>query len=281
MKRIEFTSGDRTLAGVLFAPEETANPAVVFCHGAFEFKENWLDYAERLSERGFSCLAFDFAGHGESGGIPSTVEMDVWTEDVRSALDFLESLGFSRFGVVGWSSGATAAILAASEDPRIECGVMIDSTVKCAPSSVEKVVFSLLNLIGGLKKAVTGKPLVFSLVGELEKMTVAVDEEVNRHYKKDERVIAALSQAPFPGCLEAVWVDVLEDARKITVPFLVIHGEQDSLDLPAEAELLHEALGGEKGLYIIEGSGHAGHLDQKRNHIFGLMAEWFSRHLLG
>ncbi|MDY7040604.1 MAG: alpha/beta hydrolase, partial [Chloroflexota bacterium] len=106
-----------------------------------------------------------------------------------------------------------------------------------------------------------------------------VDAEVNQRFKSDQRLIDLLSTGPIPGCLDAVWCDVTDAARRIRVPFAVIHGQEDQLDLPHEGELLYELLSGEKELHLVEGSGHAGHLDQKRDEIFELMAKWFESHL--
>ncbi len=279
MQSITFPSGDRTLAGALFEPEAPTLSAVVFCHGAFEFKENWFDYARRLAERGLAALTFDFTGHGDSTGVRGTVDMPVWTTDVHAALTELQCRGYERLGLVGWSSGGSAVILVAADDPRVSCAVALDATVQLIPPLSERIVYSLLSGLGRVKKALTGKPLTVSLVGELEKMTVAVDSEVNRRFKNDQRLINLLSAGPMPGCLATVWCDVTGAARRIRVPFAVIHGQEDQLDLPHEGELLYELLSGEKALYLIEGSGHAGHLDQKRDEIFELMAGWFATHL--
>ena len=273
-KKVSFSSGNRKLSGVLISEKENKS-GIIFCHGAFEFKENWLDYARRLSKE-FACLVFDFTGHGESEGIPGTVDLDIWEEDIKSAIDFMK---LENIGIVGWSSGGSAAIMATSEDKRIKCCAVIDATIKLIPPIHERLLYKTISFLGSIKKKITGKPITMNLTGQLRNMRVAVDENVNSSFKKNERLVKILSKAPIPGCIDTVWTDVLNYAKNISVPFLIIHGEEDKLDLPEEAYLLYENLNCEKEIKIIKDSGHAGHLDQKREEIFKLIEEFFLKHL--
>ncbi len=98
---VTFSSGNSRLSGALFEARSPRPVAVVLCHGAFEFKDNWFNYAERLARYGFTTLAFDFTGHGASEGLRGTVDMHVWPYDIREALNFLSAQGYRRFGLVG------------------------------------------------------------------------------------------------------------------------------------------------------------------------------------
>jgi pimeloyl-ACP methyl ester carboxylesterase len=78
-----------------------------------------LDLGIALQGAGFTVLAFDFRGHGESGGTGSTLGVEE-KRDVLGALDYLAELkgvDARRLGVYGVGMGAQAAVRAAADRP--------------------------------------------------------------------------------------------------------------------------------------------------------------------
>jgi pimeloyl-ACP methyl ester carboxylesterase len=76
-----------------------------------------VNLAIELHRAGFPVLAFDFRGHGGSGGGPSTLGLDE-KRDVLGAIDFLaDELGapLREVGIYGVGMGAHAAVLAATD----------------------------------------------------------------------------------------------------------------------------------------------------------------------
>jgi uncharacterized protein len=91
---VTFPSAGETLVGRLVTPAgpvEGELPGVVIAGGQTCVKEQMADrYAQRLAERGYAGLAFDFRGFGESGGNPRDAESPSRkTEELHSALSFL------------------------------------------------------------------------------------------------------------------------------------------------------------------------------------------------
>lgn len=178
------TSRGLKLAGALLAPDEGLHDAVIFAHGTGSSKASPRNrgIAERLLDHGVASFLFDFTGHGESDGIAEQSTADQQFDDVISALDYLTGQAFfqARFiGVNGSSTGGTAAIRAAAEDPRIEVMVL----------------------------------------------------RVPRNH------------------------DVLDYARRVQAPTLIMQGSEDSVVLPEALEIC-EALQCEKELHIVQGAGH-------------------------
>jgi fermentation-respiration switch protein FrsA (DUF1100 family) len=78
-----------------------------------------LDLAPTLIAAGFDVLAFDLRGEGESGGGPITFgAREQW--DVLGAVEEARSRGAARVGVLAFSLGAGAAILAAARSDAID-----------------------------------------------------------------------------------------------------------------------------------------------------------------
>lgn len=93
--------------------------AIVVAHGftGDRHEDGRLDAAARALHRdGYTVVAFDFAGSGESDDDPVTIEGEA--DDMRGALSFLRDRGAGDVGVLGFSLGAVAAVRAAGDNAR-------------------------------------------------------------------------------------------------------------------------------------------------------------------
>jgi len=265
------------LAGILFLPDSLQSvPAVIVCHGAGEFKENYFELCELLAARGVAALAIDMHGHGESAGERFCVEMRQWVPDVQSAIDFLHNhprIDGERIGAFGLSSGGTAILEAALIDARLKTLVALDATVRNCGNAWEQLFMRILVFAGRVTKAVTRRELRIPL-GKFASIRLASDPEVDRKLLADPRARAAMNAFPFPGGAEAFFVNTLKRVSRIKIPTLILWGEEDQVDSPKTAQLLYDALSCEKQLHVIPGNGHVGHLDRNKEKVFELTAAW-------
>ncbi len=84
-----------------------------------------LAVAAALHAASYNVLMFDFRGSGRSGGSLVTVG-GLEQRDVEGAVDFVRRRSSLPVGVLGWSMGASTALLAAEHDPEI-AAVVADS----------------------------------------------------------------------------------------------------------------------------------------------------------
>lgn len=84
-----------------------------------------LSLAKSLVNDGYNVVMFDFRDCGESGGTETTVGQ-LEQQDLLGAVDWVKQNHPSKVGVIGFSMGATTALLAAADDPSI-VGVIADS----------------------------------------------------------------------------------------------------------------------------------------------------------
>jgi len=280
---VSFLSNGDTIAAVLTLPDvHEPVPAVVVCHGALDFKENFSELCGFLANSGIATLAMDMHGHGASGGHRYHVDMGDWVSDIRCAIDFLASLPAIRkgsIGAFGFSSGGTAVLEASVLDRRIRCLITEDATVNNTLGVLDTAIVSLLNAAGWIKRRITGKDLRLSMEQAFSKVPLTADAEVNRSWQDDARVKEMWSSVPFPGMRASFRADTLRRVHLITVPTLVIHGQEDRIDNPASARMLHKSLRCAKRLCIIPGNGHMGHRDGNRHQVFSLTAQWAREHL--
>jgi len=131
---LSFNSSNQRLFGKLLLPEEEGPlPVAILCHGFGTDHRTMRPIAEIIAQRGIATFAFDFRGHGWSGG---TCDGNAW-EDVVAAFNHLSSfpeIDKQRVSVVGHSMGASAALLAAPELKNIYALVL----VSCPPDDIDR-----------------------------------------------------------------------------------------------------------------------------------------------
>jgi pimeloyl-ACP methyl ester carboxylesterase len=60
---------------------------------------------------------------------------------------------------------------------------------------------------------------------------------------------------------------------------LVIHGAEDKILSPDQSRMLFSLLNGPKDLKLVDGSGHAVHLDREKETVYALIARWVRKYL--
>lgn len=283
MQQMTIQAKTGAVAGALFAPEAPGPfPAVILCHGAFEYKENFFAFCRGLTRHGLAATAIDMPGHGESGGERYAIDVDAWVDAIGATIDMLgdrAEVADDRVGAFGFSSGGTAVLEAALKDRRIKAIATLDATVQNYMGRWDTFLFKLLTGFGTLKKHLTGSDLRLNLQSVLKSAQVAHDPETNAAIVSDPRMLAAYAALPLPGAAACAFVDTIDRVETINVPTLVMHGEDDRIDAKETAEQLFERLTCKKSLEIIPDSGHCGHLDTHQSMILDLLASWMSTHL--
>lgn len=136
---VQFLSRDglRLDAWWIPAPQATGR-TVIICHGREGSRERELPHAQSLHRAGFNVLMFDFRAHGRSEGQHITFGM-YEKDDLLGALDFLTARGIERVGVLGFSLGATTAIITAAITDRIAAIVAEGAVARLKPTLARRL----------------------------------------------------------------------------------------------------------------------------------------------
>ncbi|WP_409341175.1 alpha/beta hydrolase [Paenibacillus sp. MBLB4367] len=123
-KSIEFPSRkkDVTLKGWELTPAGDPAGTVIFSHG---YTKNRLQddvpalpLAKSLVDAGYRVVMFDYRNSGESGGnLTSVGQFEKF--DLLGAIDWAKANAPGKIDIVGFSMGATTALLAAAEEPSV------------------------------------------------------------------------------------------------------------------------------------------------------------------
>ena len=105
--------GRRTYAYTGARAPDSAQPTLVFVHGAANDHSVWALQSRYFAHHGFNVLALDLPGHGRSAG-PALTSVDALAQWLVAVVD---AAGAARVALVGHSLGALTVLEAASRMP--------------------------------------------------------------------------------------------------------------------------------------------------------------------
>lgn len=285
------TPGGYTLAGTLTIPKQHAAPvpAVVTITGSgLQDRDEALpgvpgyrpfrELADTLSRRGIAVLRLDDRGFGESGGDPTRATTADFANDIRAALAYLRTrrdIDANKLFLVGHSEGAIIAPMIASTDPTLRGIVLLAGSAR------------------------NGRAVLKSQVRWLaENGQVPGGLPVDSVVKLQEAALDSADKTQ-PWMHYFLAYDPIATARKVTVPVLVLEGQNDRQVSTDQAQLLGSAFqaGGDKDVtvHVFPGLNHLFLADPTGNpmtyaqlpstkigpQVLGTIADWIVRHAQG
>lgn len=196
-----------------FIPQPRTKRTILICHGAGANKGNFIWFVPPLLAHGYNLVLFDFRAHGASGGRACTYGLRE-RDDVLAVARWLKREHpeeTEKLVGLGSSLGAQALTLAAADEP------IFDALILDSP------FMSPRDLARHHCGRVPGIGPVFADI-----------------------VLASMSFWTLTNFFDG---GAIAAAQRITVPTLLIHGDDDVLMPPAHAEKLRAALGGPSSLW--------------------------------
>ncbi len=192
-----------------------AGSPVILLHGGLGHSGNWGNQVPALLSRGYRAVAIDSRGHGRSSQDARPFRYELMATDVLAVMD---ALGLEKASLVGWSDGATIALILAMR----------------APTRVAGVFFFACNMDpSGVKQIREPIPIL--------------DRCLARHAKDYARLSATPDQ--FKPFVEAVSLMMRtqpncskDDLAQISVPVAIVQSEYDEFIKPEHAEYLARAI---------------------------------------
>ena len=122
-KKIELKTSDDIKISGIFRANQLNTTAVIFLHMLNGKKEDWENLNNWTASRGYTTLAIDFRGHGESQGDLKNFDARDYKKmllDVAAAKNFLKEKGYKKIAIGGASIGANVALRYSASDPEIK-----------------------------------------------------------------------------------------------------------------------------------------------------------------
>jgi pimeloyl-ACP methyl ester carboxylesterase len=198
--------------------------AIIVAHG---FTLSWQRppvwrIASRFNQKA-GVIAFDFRGHGRSGGLSTLGDREI--KDLDVAVAWARELGYQRIATVGFSMGASVVLRHAGLISGLDAVVSVSGPGRWYYRGTERMRWVHRAVEHRAGRYVTGRWLKTRISPE------------------------GWQQIPVPPAEAA--------ARIAPVPLLIVHGDQDHYFPPEHARQLYMAAQQPKELWLLLGMGHA------------------------
>lgn len=218
------------------------SPVLVFLHEGLGSARQWRDFPARIAEdTGLGALAYSRTGYGASGPVTLPRPLTYMQDEARDFLPgFLDERGIASAILVGHSDGGSIAIVHAALDggKRVRAIVLEAAHVFVEDISIASIA----------------KARAAFETGDLR-------EKLAKHHGSNV-------DGAFRGWNDA-WLDprfrswnIEEYLPRITVPVLVIQGEDDPYGTRAQVDAIARQVGGRVEVLMLAHCGHAPHRDQ-------------------
>lgn len=228
----------------------TGPETIVFAHGLL-WSGHMFDHQVNALKDRYRCITFDFRGHGQSEVTAIGYDMDTLSEDAST---LIEALGCAPCHFLGLSLGGIVGMRLALRRPDLIKSLMLLAT-SADPEPEENIgPYRLLNFIArwiGLK-------LVADRVMRIMFGEKFLNDPVRAKEKEEwrERLLANHRLGVTRAVKGVMYrMGVYEQLDKITMPTLIIVGDQDVGTVPAKAERIHARIRGSR-LVVVPGAGH-------------------------
>jgi pimeloyl-ACP methyl ester carboxylesterase len=225
------------------AADDAARGAViVFCHEFGADRHSAAKNAGFLGEAGFRVFAFDFRGHGDSERPPGYSPRPWVTEhevsDLKAALAYLSGRADTQeswIGLFGVSRGASTAIVVGADEPSVH-GIVSD---------------------GGFSTSHT-------LHNYMRRWSPIFLDPILLFLSRPDWVLSVFRRLAMKLAEHRMGVrcvSVERALRRLEVPILFVHGEQDSYIEMNQAKMLLGFAGGPKEIWMVPKADHNESMD--------------------
>jgi len=246
-----------------------SGPLVVFLHGIGGNRSNWEEQLAYFGNR-FCAVAWDGRGYGASDDPPPPLAFSDYAADLMRLLDHLQA---ERAHLVGLSMGGMIVQDFYARHPeRVATLALVDTSAGFGQASAEARRDFLARRLDPLEHGRTPADIAPGVTDVLiaKHAPAAVRARV-------QASITALRVEPYKQALRAI---VITDFRtllpRISVPTLVLVGEEDMVTPPAMSDFLVQHIPG-AFLVKIAGAGHLTNLEKPGEFNTALEA-FLSRH---
>ena len=255
-------------------PNGESRAAIVLVHGLGEHSGRYEYLAGHCTARGFAVHALDHYGHGKSEGLAGYVErFSVYLDGVRELLAYVreQQAGAPLFLLGHSMGGLIAAAFLREAQSEFRAGVLSGPALK-SDAAPPAIVLWVNRLLSSLAPTL---PMI-----ALDPAGVSRDPEVVRAYVSDPLVHHGKVRARLIAEMMAAMKQTLAHASEISLPILIMHGEDDTLTSPdGSREFFAHAGSTDKTLKIYPGLYHEIFNEPEKDAVLGEMTDWLEAHL--
>lgn len=230
--------------------------SIVFIHGFPFSSEMWKRQTQMLQDKNTNLriITYDLRGHGQSSVGDGQYTIELFVDDLIALLDYLK---ITRTILCGFSMGGYIALRAIERNPDRFNALVLCDTMSSADSNEAKI--RRANSIMLIKKEGVGRFAEAFLKAVFAPQTFETKPGIIDEIR---RTVLSNSALGICGGLLAMAgrTDTTEALPKISVPTLILVGENDMVTPPSAAGIMHDKIPNSK-LHLIYNAGHMSNLE--------------------
>ncbi len=234
-------------------------PAVVFSHGWPLCSDSWEAQMMHLASNGFRCIAHDRRGHGRSSQPWTGNDMDTYADDLH---ELIEKLHLKEAVLIGFSAGGgeVARYVGRHGTKRVSQIGLIAAVPPLMLKTAANPGGLPMDIFDGIRQS------------SLQDRSQLYQDIASGPFFGANRKGAKVSQ----GVMDSFWrqgmlaghknafdcikafseTDFTQDLKKIDVPTLIVHGDDDQIVPLAASGLLSSTMVNGSTLKVYEGAPH-------------------------
>ncbi|MEW4466656.1 lysophospholipase [Parasphingorhabdus sp. JC815] len=255
-----------------WSPQDAPKAVIILAHGYDEHSGRYSYFAEHCVKNGFVVYALDHWGHGKSDGQSGFIpDFSVYLDGLDALIEQVPA-NQKRLPMilVGHSlGGLIAATYLLNNQSRFAAAVLSGPAIKATqePSIIMRWLSKFLSRVA---------PTLGVLA--LDANGISRDTEVVADYLADPLVSGSKISARLAAEMMVQMEKIQSEAAKITIPLMLLHGENDSLTAPEGSVFLHERISSdEKKLKIYPELFHEVFNEPEKDLVLSDMTDWIKR----
>ena len=216
----------------IFFKDWGSGPPLVFSHGWPLSADDWDTQLMFFLEHGYRVVAADRRGHGRSTQTSEGHDMDHYADDLAAVVEHLDLQDAVHIGH-STGGGEVVRYLARHGERRVAKAVLISSVpplmvqTEANPGGLPKSVFD-----GFQAQVATGRSAFYRELASgpfygFNRPGVEPSEAIIENWWRQGMMGGA--KAHYDGIVAFSQTDFTEDLKKISVPVLVMHGDDDQI----------------------------------------------------
>jgi 3-oxoadipate enol-lactonase len=229
-----------------------SGPVITMSNSLASNLSMWEPQMPILTSR-YRVLRYDTRGHGGTEATAGPYSLDELSEDVRA---LLQALGITRTHFIGLSMGGMIGQIIALKYPQMLQSLVLCDTMSRVPTAAKPMWDDRIHTAetGGME------PLVEPTLARW--FTEPFRQKGSPVLDQVRTMIRSTPPRGYTGCCHAIAALNLTDHLKaITLPTLIIVGEDDPATPVAASHVIHEQIRGSE-LVILKAAAHLSNLEQ-------------------
>jgi alpha-beta hydrolase superfamily lysophospholipase len=255
-------------------PEGESKAILLIVHGLAEHSGRYMNIVNHFIPLNYAVYGIDHFGHGKSEGTRVFVDrFEDYTKPLKTYFDMIR-LWQSRKPIflVGHSMGGLiSAVFLIDHQNELRGAVLSGAAVK-VPSNITPVTL----IVGKMLSTLIPK---FGLLG-VDAEGICRDPAVVQAYVNDPLVYGGKTTARLAAEMLKAMQFVKAQAKKITLPIMLVQGSADRLVDPAGSQMLYEAVSSaDKTIRIYDGYYHEVFNEPEHSKVLRDVEIWLEAHL--